>query len=69
MKELMNFMRAFWTDESGQDMAEYVMLLVVVAIVVVSTALLLFGQAIANAFQNATGVIDAGAGGGGGGGG
>ena len=51
MKELLTFMRAFWTDESGQDMAEYVMLLVVVAIVVVSTALLLFGQAIATAFQ------------------
>lgn len=57
MKELLSFMRAFWTDESGQDMAEYVMLLVVVAIVVVSTALLLFGQAIATAFQNATTVI------------
>ncbi len=62
MKELMNFMRAFWTDESGQDMAEYVMLLVVVAIVVVSTALLVFGQSIANAFNRATGVIDAGGG-------
>lgn len=58
MKELMNFMRAFWTDESGQDMAEYVMLLVVVAIVVVSTALLVFGEAIAGAFQDATAVID-----------
>ncbi len=66
MKEFLNLMRAFWADESGQDMAEYVMLLVVVAIVVVSTALLLFGQSIANAFTDATGVIDAGAGGGGG---
>jgi Flp pilus assembly pilin Flp len=59
MKELVSFMRAFWRDESGQDMAEYVMLLVVVAIVVVSTALLVFGQAIANAFGRATTVIDA----------
>lgn len=58
MKELLSIMRAFWADESGQDMAEYVMLLVVVAIVVVSTALLVFGEAIANAFQDATDVID-----------
>ncbi len=59
MKELLSIMRAFWTDESGQDMAEYVMLLVVVAIVVVSTALLVFGEAIANAFQGATDTINA----------
>lgn len=57
MKKLLNFTRAFWRDESGQDMAEYVMLLVVVAIVVVSTALLVFGQAIATAFTDAGEVI------------
>ncbi len=61
MKELMNFMRAFWTDESGQDMAEYVMLLVVVGIVVATTALAVFGTSISNAFDAGTAVIDAGA--------
>jgi Flp pilus assembly pilin Flp len=51
-------MRAFWTDESGQDMAEYVLLLVVIGIVVASTALVVFGGAISNAFNNAAAEID-----------
>ena len=60
MKELRNLMRAFWADESGQDMAEYVMLLVVVGIVVATTALAVFGTSISNAFDRGTAVIDGG---------
>lgn len=58
MKNFLNFMRALWADESGQDMAEYVLLLVVIAIVVASTALVVFGGAISNAFSNAANIID-----------
>lgn len=53
MKNLMTLMRAFWTDESGQDMAEYALLLVLIA-VVVAAAVILFRGAIVNGFDRAT---------------
>lgn len=63
MKDLMNLMRGFWKDESGQDMAEYALLLVLIAIVVASVALVAFGDAIVGVFQDATTQLETGAGG------
>ncbi len=48
-----HFLTTLWTDESGQDLAEYVLLLVLIA-VVVAAAILLFRDAIINGFNNAT---------------
>lgn len=42
-----------WQDDSGQDMAEYGLLLVLIA-VVVTTAVIAFRGAIINAFNSAT---------------
>jgi len=50
MKEMITM---FWNDESGQDMAEYALLLVLIA-VVVTVAVIAFRGAITNAFNNAT---------------
>jgi pilus assembly protein Flp/PilA len=50
MKDLMT---TFWSDESGQDMAEYALLLVLIA-VVVTVAVIAFRGAITNAFDSAT---------------
>ena len=49
MKDLM---QTFWSDESGQDMAEYALLLVLIA-VVVTVAVIAFRGAITNAFNDA----------------
>jgi Flp pilus assembly pilin Flp len=49
MKE---FLRSLWQDESGQDLAEYAMLVVLIAIVAL-TAVSLFGNRIATEFNNA----------------
>ena len=43
--------RAFWTDEAGQDLAEYALLIALIAIAVV-IALPPVGQAIKTVFQN-----------------
>ena len=56
MKDLM---RTFWNDESGQDMAEYGLLLVLIA-VVVAVAVIAFRNAITNAFNRATNQLEAG---------
>ncbi len=61
MKDLL--MR-LWRDDSGQDLAEYAMLLVLIALVVI-IALRPFGQAIQGGFEEATGQMFDGAGGGG----
>lgn len=45
-----------WNDESGQDLAEYGLLLALVA-VVVATAIIAFREEIVNAFDQATGVM------------
>lgn len=52
MKNLVNLMRAFWMDESGQDMAEYALLLVLIA-VVVAAAVIAFRGAIIGGFEDA----------------
>ena len=48
-----NFLTTLWQDESGQDMAEYALLLVLIA-VVVTVAVIAFREAITDAFNNAT---------------
>ncbi len=47
------FLATLWNDESGQDLAEYVLLLVLIA-VVVATAIIAFRGAIVNGFNSAT---------------
>jgi Flp pilus assembly pilin Flp len=54
----MELIRTFWNDESGQDMAEYGLLLVLIA-VVVTAAVILFRGAIVNAFNRATTQLNA----------
>lgn len=46
-----------WQDESGQDMAEYGLLLALIAVVVV-TAIVAFRDAITNTFNDATTVLN-----------
>jgi Flp pilus assembly pilin Flp len=53
-----NFLTTLWTDESGQDLAEYVLLLVLIAIVV-AAAIIAFRGAIINGFEAATEQLDA----------
>jgi pilus assembly protein Flp/PilA len=43
--------RRLWTDESGQDMVEYALLLVLITIVVI-VALRIMGTVIANFFND-----------------
>ena len=50
MKDLM---RTFWNDESGQDLAEYGLLLALIA-VVVAAAIIAFRDQIVLAFGRAT---------------
>lgn len=47
------FLTTLWQDESGQDMAEYGLLLALIA-VVVAGAIIAFREEIVNAFNNAT---------------
>jgi pilus assembly protein Flp/PilA len=57
-----NWFVSFWKDDSGQDMAEYALLLVLIA-VVIAVAVVTFRDAIVSAFEGATdrlGEIDAG---------
>jgi pilus assembly protein Flp/PilA len=53
MKDLM---RTFWNDESGQDLAEYGLLLALIA-VVVAVAIIAFRDQIVGAFGRATTVL------------
>lgn len=57
-----NFLTHLWTDESGQDLAEYALLLAFIAIAVVLT-LPLLGQAIDGIFSSITGELNAAPGG------
>jgi pilus assembly protein Flp/PilA len=50
---MMDLMRTFWNDESGQDMAEYGLLLVLIAVVVAAAVIAFRGQIIA-AFDRAS---------------
>jgi Flp pilus assembly pilin Flp len=54
-------LRSFWKDESGQDMAEYALLLALVSLVLVAT-ISAFRGAIQVTFQSATSSLTSGAG-------
>jgi Flp pilus assembly pilin Flp len=56
------FLTQLWSDEAGQDLAEYALLLAFIAIAVVLT-LPLLGQAIDGIFNNITGELNAAPGG------
>ena len=47
-----NLVRRLWQDETGQDLTEYALLLVLIALVCVVTIKTL-GQAISNVYTNA----------------
>ena len=49
--------RRFWTDESGQDLVEYALLLVLLTLVVIA-ALRLLGPTIAGFFNNVSGNLN-----------
>jgi pilus assembly protein Flp/PilA len=49
--------RSFWMDESGQDMAEYALLLALIALVLV-VAISAFRTAIENRFDQATSTLN-----------
>ena len=51
-----NFLTTLWTDDSGQDMAEYALLLVLIAVVVAVAVVALRG-AITDGFNRATGQL------------
>lgn len=57
MKTVIQLMSALWKDESGQDMAEYALLLVLIA-AIVAAAVVAMRTAIINAFTNATTQLD-----------
>jgi len=48
-----NLVRRLWQDETGQDLTEYALLLVLIALVCVITIKTL-GQAISNVYSNAS---------------
>jgi pilus assembly protein Flp/PilA len=52
-----NVWNAFWTDESGQDLAEYALLIALIAVIVV-VALPPVGQAIKLTFEKISGKLD-----------
>ena len=55
MKDLL---KAFWTDESGQTLAEYALLLALIAIVCI-VAITALGPKISNVFDHITGSVPA----------
>jgi pilus assembly protein Flp/PilA len=55
-RTMKNFLTALWSDESGQDLAEYALLLVLIA-VVVAVAVIAFRDAIVDGFNRATGEL------------
>ncbi len=48
---MLTFWNAFWSDESGQDLAEYALLIALIALVVIA-AVTLLGQNINTVFTN-----------------
>jgi Flp pilus assembly pilin Flp len=54
MKQLLS---TLWQDESGQDLAEYALLLALIAIALI-TAITLFRGAIGDRFNNATDTLN-----------
>jgi pilus assembly protein Flp/PilA len=53
---LLNFWNALWSDESGQDLAEYALLIALIAIVVIAAVTLLGGN-INTVFTNIAGAL------------
>ena len=49
--------RRFGKDERGQGMAEYIIIVILVAIIVL-VGIRLFGKSVLNQFNNATGEVD-----------
>ncbi|HEY7472017.1 MAG TPA: Flp family type IVb pilin [Gemmatimonadota bacterium] len=56
---LLNLWNALWSDESGQDLAEYALLIALIAIVVIAAVTLLGGN-ISTVFNNIAGALNVG---------
>ncbi len=52
----MEMLRRIWQDEDGQDLAEYGLLLILIAVAIV-TAIALFSNQIINVFNAATNAL------------
>jgi pilus assembly protein Flp/PilA len=50
---MMDLMRTFWKDESGQDLAEYGLLLALITVILI-VIITTFGEQIQAAFQRAS---------------
>jgi pilus assembly protein Flp/PilA len=57
----MSLWTRFWADDSGQDLAEYALLIALIALVVIG-AVTLLGTQINTVFTNITNALGAGAG-------
>jgi pilus assembly protein Flp/PilA len=55
-KQMMNKLRKLWLEDEGQDLAEYGLLLILIAVAVV-TGITAFKDQIAAAFNSATSVL------------
>ena len=64
---MLSFLKRLWRQESGQDTAEYALLIVGIAIVVVG-AIYAFGQSTSHSFSGASSAVMGGSSGGSGGG-
>lgn len=53
---MLTLWNAFWSDESGQDLAEYALLIALIALVVIGAVTLLGGN-IQTVFNNIAGAI------------
>lgn len=56
---MLTLWNAIWNDESGQDLAEYALLIALIAIVVIA-AVTLLGTNISTVFNNIAGKLTAG---------
>jgi len=56
---LQNLWMSLWSDESGQDLAEYALLIALIAIVVIAAVTLLGGN-ISTVFNNIAGALNVG---------
>lgn len=56
---MMELFKSLWTDESGQGLAEYAVLITLIAIVLF-TAIILFRNAIINVFSRITNILETG---------
>jgi Flp pilus assembly pilin Flp len=56
---MLEMFKSFWADESGQGLAEYAVLITLIAIVLF-TAIVLFRDAIINVFNRITSILNTG---------